>query len=675
MTLTSHLTALHIKGYSLRAYVTGLVAVTLLPVLLLGGWLAFHSAASQRAQIEREAESQARGVAALIDHEITSVKHILTALAGAHLLQTGNLQAFHQRASELARQLGILVVLSDPERNVQVFNTAYPWGMTPAQPVPPERREAQQRARPGEIVISDVFFGPQSGQFLVAALTPVMRDGRIAYFLSVGLPTKRFSEFLGHTAPPYGWVINIVDRRDIVVARSQRNEEFSGTRVRNEFAAKASESGGIHRAIDREGIPTQWTYRRSETTGWFVTVAVPQSMLDAPLKLAFIGYGGAGTLLFGMALALSYYLAGRLSQSLGALGIDRQPTREEFRVLFESAPNGVVVVDADGVMVLANDRMEQKFGYSHDELVGRPVEILIPERFRDGHGALREGFSAAPTMRHMGEGRGLFGRRKNGSEFPIEIGLNPITTRAGDFVMATVVDITARKLAQDKLSAALAERDDLRRRFMQAQEDERLRLAHELHDQTGQNLVAAMMELKGVEPLVTAAARDRLRLLRGQLEEMGKTLHRIARELRPAAIDDLGLITALGNHVSEWSAKIGIETDFHCGDQQLDALPDQVRTTLYRVVQEALTNIAKHAPSATAASVVIDRSDGVLRLTIEDNGGGFDTAARGANGGLGIAGMRERLVLVGGELEVESSAGVGTTLFARIPLEAERVPA
>ena len=129
-----------------------------------------------------------------------------------------------------------------------------------------------------------------------------------------------------------------------------------------------------------------------------------------------------------------------------------------------------------------------------------------------------------------------------------------------------------------------AERDALRRRIMSAQEEERLRLAHDLHDQTGQSVSAAILELKAIESLVDETARDRVRILRAQFNELGQMLHRIAWELRPASIDELGLSNAVENHLAEWSKKQSIKADFHCADENLDRRSNEIRTTIYRVI-------------------------------------------------------------------------------------------
>lgn len=237
----------------------------------------------------------------------------------------------------------------------------------------------------------------------------------------------------------------------------------------------------------------------------------------------------------------------------------------------------------------------------------------------------------------------------------------------------------AHELGQSLLAAhqlieqRTSERNTLRRRIMRAQEEERLRLARDLHDQTGQSVSAAIMDLKAIEPLVEEKGRDRVRFLRKQMEGLGQMLHRIAWELRPASIDELGLTHALENYIEEWSAKNAITVDFHCSDAKLDGRPDEIRTTLYRIIQEALTNVAKHAQSATRVSVVISTSDETLHLAIEDNGRGFDPTALSSR--LGLAGMRERMSLVGGKLEIELSPTTGTTIFARIPFATRRAAA
>jgi len=216
----------------------------------------------------------------------------------------------------------------------------------------------------------------------------------------------------------------------------------------------------------------------------------------------------------------------------------------------------------------------------------------------------------------------------------------------------------------------------LRRHLSMAEENERLRLSHELHDQAGQSLIAAILELNEIDALTPEPARERLQLVRKRMEEMGKTLHRIAWELRPPSIDELGLRKALSSYIAEWSEQCGTEVDFHCDDPRLDEVPNEIGTAIYRVVQEGLTNIVKHAGRPSDVSVIVRRTDATLQVIVEDNGCGFDVAAQSAKAanhrGLGLDGMRERLALIGGTLDVESAVGAGTTLFGRIALDGHR---
>ena len=287
-----------------------------------------------------------------------------------------------------------------------------------------------------------------------------------------------------------------------------------------------------------------------------------------------------------------------------------------------------------------------------------------------------------------------------GSVFIINGIGSPVILQAStaERIMALLIFLAATALWSFPIAAALAQRDrlmteldaakaqlesenekksqmvvGLHHRLVNAEEKERLRLSHELHDQTGQALAAALLELSRIEKQVGEAERDRLHRVREQVDRIAQTVHRISWELRPAAIHELGLATALANYASEWSAQFRIPVDFHCDSGKLDGFSDDIRMTLYRVVGEALTNVCKHARGATAVSIVISCEPSLLRLSVTDDGCGFDpkltteTAAKSMGNGLGLVDMRERLGLVGGEIEIESSPGSGTTLFARIP--------
>ncbi len=696
MTIAAFFAGLRTRSRSLRIRLVALVAAALVPALVFDGWLTLQSARLERTQLERNADDKLKEVMADIDHEIASAKAMLIALASSQFLQTQDFERFHQQSTEVARQLGVQIVLRDVPSGRQIVSTIVRWGEALPQNTTEESRNSMQEAlESGKPSVSNVFYGTVIGQSVITVGIPVARGGANAYYLLVAIPLDTFAAALSNAALPGQWTVTLIDRNNTIIARSERHGEYVGTKVKYQFNGGGSVEG-VNFGLSREGEDKRWTWRRSAITGWVVSIGVPLALLEAPQTSALVNYAMGSSALLALSLALTYLLSGYLPHSVGALGIDRTPTREEFRILFESAPNGVLVVDEKRRIVLTNERIDQKFGYDRGELTGQPVEMLFPERFRDlsaaGPGA------ALVRLKPPADGdRSLYARRKDGTEFSIELFANPIAPRAGHFEIITIIDTTARMRAAARLSAAVSERDELRRRLMQAQEDERLRLARELHDETGQTLTAALLELKGLEIQYNEAGRSRIRALRERMEGIGKSLHRIARELRPATLNELGLNTALSNYVSEWSQQFGIPADFlRGGDIDLDTLTDEQRTAIYRIVQEALTNVAKHARGASSVSVVVGRSGGTVQLTIEDNGCGFDTAvlngqipngqipngqATNGNGavkgrrGLGVAGMRERLALIGGELEIESSTGVGTTVFARIPADIARLSA
>ena len=660
-----------------RVYPIAVVLMVLVPALVLAAYLAIHSARLQRAHLEQRAQDQAREATTAIEREVMAIQSVLLALSSSPFLERNEVEAFYRQATDVSRKIGLQIVLLDTHLK-QLANTSLTWETPLAvEPQPEVLAAYKELLRSGRPVVSDLFFGRLIKQYVVAVLIPVVRSGEVEYVLGAGVPAGKFSDLLESLGIRSELSVNIIDQNNVFVARSTKQNQYVGTRA---ATAVPPEEQSVVNGVSREGVAFHAFNRHSPLFGWGVSVGMPDRVLEAPMRWALGRVAAASGVLLVAAIGLAHMWGGRIMRLSGALGIDRKPTRKEFQILFDSAPNGVMVVDEHGRIVLLNARISGQFGYSGAELVGKPVEILVPERFRSTHAGLRQAFNLNRQARPMGERGGLYGLRKDGTEFPVEIGLNPINSGGEKLVMLTVVDISRRKLAQQRLDKTTAERDDLRRRFIQAQEQERLRLAHELHDQTGQSLTGVMLELKACEDSISEPDRARLRLLRLQLEHVGQALHHVVWELRPPSIDELGIQSALDDYIAEWSTQYGIDADFHCNGLETQDISDEASTTVYRIVQEALTNVVKHAHQATSVSVVVDRVGRILQLTVEDNGCGFDTNSPpepkgGRNGGLGLAGMRERLMLIGGEFEVESSIGIGTAIFARIPFESKSAAA
>jgi signal transduction histidine kinase len=219
-----------------------------------------------------------------------------------------------------------------------------------------------------------------------------------------------------------------------------------------------------------------------------------------------------------------------------------------------------------------------------------------------------------------------------------------------------------------------AERERLRAEYVSnvivAQEEERKRIARELHDSTSQSLTSLLVGLKNLkearDPDETSRRIDALR------EVVGHTLDEVralAWQLRPSALDDLGLLSALRRYIDDYQQRYTIQVDF--ASNGIDGrLPPEIETSIYRIVQEALTNVARHS-QASAASVIIDYRRNAIRIIVEDNGIGFAVEATRGRKSLGLQGIRERAALFNGSLTVESQPGHGTSLFIEIPVTEE----
>jgi two-component system, NarL family, sensor histidine kinase DevS len=482
------------------------------------------------------------------------------------------------------------------------------------------------------------------------------------------------------------------------------------------------------------------------------------------------------------------------------------------RELLEFFPDAVIGVDSNGGIVLANSRTREVFGYERDELIGHPVELLVPERLSGMHEMHRTGYFENPRTRPMGAGIDLYARRKDGREFPCEVSLSAVATERGTIALAAIRDITERRQTQEgprsavrrlqaatdvalaiggeteleRVLGAIVERgralvdaralvillrkgselavaataggldpavmdlrvpadttieellagkfgagrpgveeagrslvaplafrgqalgvvvaldrigepgrfDDEDQRLLdsfaasaatgvataksmaeerlnntiQAAEQERSRWARELHDETLQTLAVLRMRLSAA--LQEGSAED----LEGagrqavdQIDDEIVKLRSLITELRPAALDQIGLEAALEALAEHHTKSDGMHVQCRLdlpreeGERPIPVL----ETTVYRLVQEALNNAARHS-HAENAELAVRSTSGTIEVSVSDDGVGFEPAM--VREGFGLVGMRERISLVGGTFEVNSTRGAGTTVEARIPL-------
>jgi PAS domain S-box-containing protein len=374
-------------------------------------------------------------------------------------------------------------------------------------------------------------------------------------------------------------------------------------------------------------------------------------------------------------------------------------SESEYRLLMEQASDGIHTYDPRGQILDTNSKFCEMLGYTRDELLPLNVSDLISP---DELAASPVRFDKLQAGQTLLTERWL--RRKDGTLLPVEISGRMIH----DGVLQSIVrDISERKRAEaelhktyDELEQRVEERTgelrqvtavlraevnereaaegrirELLGRLVTAQEEERRRISRELHDQIGQQLAALLMGLKtlGVDSYGRHSALDTLRQLEELTDALSREVHTLSWDLRPPALDDLGLQAALSNYVEEWAERWRVPVDFHSAGFAGGRLPLAHETALYRIAQEALTNVARHSGANRVSFILERRGDHVLAV-VEDNGSGFDVESTmlptGHGRKLGLLGMRERAALLDGTINVESSPGAGTTLFVRIPLGA-----
>jgi PAS domain S-box-containing protein len=368
--------------------------------------------------------------------------------------------------------------------------------------------------------------------------------------------------------------------------------------------------------------------------------------------------------------------------------------REQFRTIIENAPNGMVVVNRSGEITMVNSHLETIFGYKREEIIGKPIEILIPEQARDSHKKDRQRFTEAPEARPMGKGRDLFGRRKDGSLFPVEVGLNPIETSEGTLVLGTVVDITERKQYELRLKSAMEEAEQANKT-----KDEFLAVvSHELKTplssilgyssllasgKLGTNTEAAKLALSTIERSARNQASliedllDVSRIVSGKIQikkliiGIPGIVQQACEAFRPAAVEKEVSLTC-----SEITGKL-----FVTGD------PSRLQQILSNIIDNAI----KFTPKGGEVCVSVVPKGLRVNIVIKDSGIGIEPEfmkvifqrfkqessgirRQGQGLGLGLSIAKSLAELQGGAIEVHSEGrGKGSTFTVVLPLSSPPV--
>jgi PAS domain S-box-containing protein len=375
-------------------------------------------------------------------------------------------------------------------------------------------------------------------------------------------------------------------------------------------------------------------------------------------------------LVCGFIFIAALMLSGELARE-AKLARALRDAHDRYHRTIDSLMDAIVAVDESHNIILFNPAAERMFGVTAEQVFGTPLERLLPHRSRASHQNHIAGFAHSEgASRAMSPNLEIMGLRSDGTEFPIESTISQTMVDGKSQLTAVLRDVTARRRAEAELREMNRQLRGLSASLQNVREQERTRIAMELHDDLGQQLTGLKLELswlggrvkEGRQP--TTAEVD---TMRHQLDAAIASVRRIATELRPPILDDLGFGEAVSWQASEFAKRSGLDVrvDLEAADRVED---NAVATALYRIVQESLTNIVRHS-GASKVEVSLGADDNALVLTVRDNGTGISDAARHGSG-IGLVSMRERATALGGHLTIISTPGRGTMITVTLPIEA-----
>ncbi|MBC8274898.1 MAG: PAS domain S-box protein [Chloroflexi bacterium] len=352
-------------------------------------------------------------------------------------------------------------------------------------------------------------------------------------------------------------------------------------------------------------------------------------------------------------------------QKLRGIKVALRTSKESYEELFTNASDAIWVHDMDGKMVIANKACEKVTGYPPDELTGKNVsEIMSPDALSIAR-EIKTKLMKGQSIDQRYDQRFI---KKDGSEAIVELFTRLIRVDGKPSAFQNIArDVTEERRLRDNLRLQI-------HKTLMAQEEERKRIARELHDDVAQSILLLSRRL---DILIAGGTHKPPKASVNELEDIQaiangayKSLQRYARDLRPSILDQMGLIAALNWLAEELGKELGIKTTVKA--DKLPPLPSETELAMFRIAQEALNNVRKHA-QASKVKFVVESSSSNMRMIVTDNGKGFLTSRLTGNlakeGKLGILGMEERARLIGGNIQIKSEPGKGTIVIAKAPIQ------
>ncbi len=710
------------RAWSARTHLLTFAGALFLPILLFASVLIWFYANVERQRAQERAHLFGREIVVAVDRELEAPRLILQTLAASPLLQTGNLGEFHARASEVTRALGLAIILRAPGEPRPQLDTAVPFG-TPLGETDPDILPFEQEVlRTKKPLVTDLFEEGFQHHWATLIIAPVIRNHEVTYFLSAEIPAARLAEVLKQTPIDTGWFSGILDRRNVVIARSVDHDRFVGKVAPGAWRSRSDATEGIWTGRNLEGVEVTSAYVISPQSHWAVFVSVPEQLLNAPLRRALWTLALIGTLLLVLTAALAYWTGSSLSKSIWSLrgagaAVARgenvkpieTPVREvnevgrnlsvaaslalereaHLRSILDTVPSAMVVIDSRGTIRSFSATAEQLFGYEAGEALGRNVSMLMPEPDRSAHDGYIARYIATGERRVIGKVRVVTGQRKDGSTFPVELNVGEARANGEIIFTGFIRDLSeAQQIEQElrqtqkmeaigKLTGGVAH--DFNNLLTVIKGNLEI-LETKLPGDEYKDLIADVQEAADLAAELTASllAFGRRMPLNPKLVDVGPLVSGTSDLLRRTLGETITIRTIVeSSHQAVIDPAQLQNALLNLGINARDAMPNGGRMTIEVSDVELDVDYAEAHPEVSPGSyILISVTDTGMGMTPEVRDRAFEpfftTKPTGSGTGLGLSSVYGFVKQSGGHIALYSEPGRGTTVRIYLPFaEAE----